>query len=159
MRKLITASIAAITIIALAGGAAASVNAKKPKLSGSVDNKGTAKAVDGAIEIALGDFFFDKTFIKAKAGETVTVTLDNESSTQHTFTIDKQDIDETLDVGDTFTVEVKLPANGKPVVGYCRFHKGSGMQFAFFSKAGKAGKKAKPADTTDDTSSPGGYGY
>ena len=158
MRKLIAASIAAITIVSLAGVAAASVPAKKPpvKLSGSVNNEGTTKAVDGAVEVSVGDFFFDPTFVKAPKGEVVSVTVTNDGGTQHTFTIDKQDIDETLNAGDTLTVEVTLPANGKPAVGYCRFHKGSGMQFAFFSKAGT---KAKTTDTTDSTGNQGGYGY
>ncbi len=157
MRKFIAASIAAITMLTVAGVAAASAPAKKPpvKLSGSVTNKGNAKAVDGTADMSVGDFFFDATFIKAPKGETVAVTVTNDGGTQHTFTIDKQDIDETLDPGASVTVDVTLPTSGKPAVGYCRFHAGSGMQFAFFSKAGT---KAKPKDA-DSGGSQGGYGY
>jgi hypothetical protein len=76
---------------------------------------------------------------------------------QHTFTIDSQDVDETIDPGKTVTVEVTVPKNGKAAAGYCRFHKSSGMQFAFFSKRG--GKAAKTTSTGGDDGSSGGYGY
>ena len=156
MRKTLVTLIAAIAVCGLVGPAAASTSAKKPpvKLSGKVTNKGTTKAVDGAVDMSASDFFFKSTFIKAPKGSTVTVTVENDGNTQHTFTIDKLDIDETLDPGAKVTVDVTLPANGKPLAGYCRIHKSLGMQFAFFSKAGG---KAK-ADPDSDGSS-GGYGY
>ncbi len=157
MRKLAAVGIAAVTMLTLGGAAGAATPAKKPpvKLSGDVTNKGIGAAVDGAADMAADDFFFKKTFIKSPAGQTVSVTITNEGSTQHTFTIDAQDIDEELSSGDTVTVDVEIPASGKPIAGYCRFHKSSGMQFAFFSKSG--GKAKSSSDNGGTTQ--GGYGY
>jgi plastocyanin len=158
MRKALVIFTALAAAVSIVGPAAASGPTKKKpvKLEGKVTNKGTGKAVDGQVEMKVDNFFFEDTFIKAKKGETVTVTITNEGGVQHTFTIDKQDIDETLDPGDSATIDVDVPANGKPVAGYCRFHKGSGMQFAFFSKSGG---KTRSEDSSDDGGSTGGYGY
>jgi hypothetical protein len=53
-------------------------------------------------------------------------------------------------------VDVEIPANGKPVPGYCAIHVGAGMKFAFFSKSGG---KARTEDKSDDDTPGGGYGY
>ncbi len=90
--------------------------------------------------------------MKAKAGSTVHVTVKNEGSAEHTFTIDKQDVDEQLAPGETVKVDVKIPSNGKSVAFYCRFHAGMGMQGALYSKGGGAAKSSSG-------SSGRGYGY
>lgn len=164
MRKSLVVIAAIAAAAAITAPAVASTAAKKKpvKLEGAVTNKGTGKAVDGAVEIEAGDFFFKKTFIKGTSGETVAVTIVNEGDVEHTFTIDDQDIDETLAVDDSVTVDVEIPANGKPVSGYCQFHRGSGMQFAFFTKSGgKSGSEGSTSTTGGSTgnTSPGGYGY
>jgi plastocyanin len=161
MRKPSVTILSLVIALCFAGPAlAATSTAKKPpvKLSGKVNKKGTGKVENGAVEIETGDFFFDDTYIRGTKGETVTVTVVNEGDVEHTFTIDSQDIDETIEVGGTITVEVKIPKNGKAAVGYCSFHKGSGMQFAFFSKKGS---KASTTSTTssDDGGDSGGFGY
>jgi plastocyanin len=158
MRKALVIFVALAAASSIAWPAAASQPAKKKpvKLEGKVNNKGTGKVVDGAVEMEADDFYFEDTFIKGAKGDTVTVTIKNEGSVQHTFTIDKQDISETLDPGDSATIEVEIPANGKPAAGYCRFHEGSGMKFAFFSKSGG---KARSEDSKDTGGSNGGYGY
>ena len=166
MRRLITPSIAAValtvaalTVPALAVGATTADSKKPPvKLSGTVINKGTKTVKGAAIKMDADEFYFRPTFVKAKAGATVAVTITNKGSAPHTFTIDAQDIDRDLDPGDKVTVDVTLPANGKPAVFYCRFHKASGMQGAFYSKAGAKASAQSTSDPT--TSSPGsGYGY
>lgn len=105
-------------------------------LSGTVNDHGT-KDVTGRdeLEVEQDDFYFNPTFIKAKPGSTLKVELTNEGDVQHTFTIDALNIDETLDKGASKAVTVKLPASGA-VAFYCRFHKGQGMQGAFFFNAG-----------------------
>jgi plastocyanin len=62
----------------------------------------------------------------------VSVKLENEGNTTHSFTIDDQDIDVDVQPGKTKTVTVEL-TNGKPVDFYCSFHRSSGMQGAFFT--------------------------
>jgi plastocyanin len=167
MRKALVIVVALTLAAGIALPAAASTGAKKKpvKLEGKVNNKGTEKVKDGAIEISADDFFFDATFIKGAKGETVAVTITNDGGVQHTFTIDSQDIDETIDPGDSVTVDVEVRANGKPAPGYCAIHLGEGMKFAFFSKSGgKARSEDKSddksdKDTSDDDTPTGGYGY
>jgi len=151
LRLAVVPLMVALAVAAVAAPAAA--KSKKPvKLSGSVNNKGIGTATSGQAQIELDNFFFKKTFLKATAG-TVTVQLENGGSVPHTFTIDAQNIDETLQPGDTKSVTVNVTA-GKPTAFYCRFHKGQGMQGAFFTKAGAVannGTKSSPGS--------GSYGY
>jgi plastocyanin len=140
-----------------AATAGASAPAKKPpvKLDGKVNNHGTKTVKGGAIEVETDDFYFNPTFIKAKAGETVSVTVKNEGSSSHTFTADDDSFDATVDPGKEKTVEVTITADGKPVAFHCDFHEGSGMKGAFFTKSGAS---AKSGGTKTSTSSGGGYG-
>jgi plastocyanin len=108
------------------------------KLDGTVNNKGTKVVKGASVQIEQGDLYFKPTFLKAKAGSTVKVTVKNEGDTDHTFTIDGQSIDESLSPGDSAKVAVTIPSNGKPVPFYCRFHVSSGMQGAFFTNSGGA---------------------
>jgi plastocyanin len=159
MRKLFVAGITTLALVGalvgLVGTASATSPAKaKPpvKLDGKVNNKGTKTVKGGTIEVEQDNYYFGPTFIKAKGGATVKVELKNEGSADHTFTIDDQSIDKTVSPGDTTTVDVAIPADGKPVNFYCRFHVASGMQGAFFTKSGG---KAKSTSSSDG----GGYGY
>ena len=153
-----------ITALALAGalvgpigtaGAASPAKAKPPvKLDGKVNNEGTKAVKGGSASIEVSDYYFEPTFLKAKAGTTVKVKLENKGSAQHTFTIDSQKIDKALSPGSTTTIDVDIPANGTPVNFYCRFHVSSGMQGAFFTKAGG---KATRTDSGSSSSGSGGY--
>jgi plastocyanin len=106
------------------------------KLAGTVTDHGTKDlSGDGELELELDDFYFGPTFIKAAPGATVKVELRNEGSAPHTFTVDALKIDKTVAAGEDASVSVKLPASGA-LAFYCRFHKGQGMQGAFFFTAG-----------------------
>ena len=62
-------------------------NAAAPvSLPGQTTNKGTGDATSGKIELEADDFYFNPTFIKVTPGSTVTLTLKNEGSVQHTTT-------------------------------------------------------------------------
>jgi plastocyanin len=156
MRKLLVVVVSAALALGLAGAAGASTAAKPPvKLKGDVNDKGTGVVKGGKAKLEADNFYFKKTFLKGKAGSTVSVEIKNDGTVAHTFTIDAQHIDKELQPGDSATVNVKIPKNGKPANFYCRFHVGSGMQGALFSTAGAtAGTKKKSTD-----SSGGGYGY
>jgi plastocyanin len=141
----------------LSGVAQASTAAKKApvKLSGKVNNKGTGATEGTKAELEADDYYFQDTFIKAPKGKTITVTLENEGSQQHNFSIDSQNVDKDVAAGKKITVKVKIPKNGKPVAVYCKFHKSLGMQMAFFSKAGTKAKST----STDSSGGSSGYNY
>jgi plastocyanin len=163
MRKSLVMGIAlclGIGMIGIAGTAGASAPAKKApvKLDGTVTNKGTKSAKKGAIEVEADDFYFKPTFIKAPKGTTVKVTVKNEGDAEHTFTADDGSFDEQVSPGQSVTVDVTVPADGKPLTFHCNFHGTMGMKGAFFSKAG-TGAGGTTKTTTDTKSSGGGYGY
>jgi plastocyanin len=177
MRKLVALTGAAVVATALVAGPALADMPTKSKppvtLPGKVTNKGTATVKKGKVTVEADDFYFKSTFLKAKSGTTVTVSLKNEGKTQHTFTIDALGIDQTLNPDQKAKVTVTLPASGATNF-YCRFHGPSGsnqgMQGAFFSKNGDTvttgGTAATPsssaptATTTASTSRSGmGSGY
>jgi plastocyanin len=174
-RMLVALTAAAVVATALVGGPALADVPTKSKppvtLQGKVNNKSTATVKKGKISVEADDFYFKPTFLKAKPGTTVTVSLKNDGKTQHTFTIDALGVDQTLNPDQKATVTVTLPASGAANF-YCRFHgptgTNQGMQGAFFSKNGdtvttggaaaaSAGSAPTPT-TTASTSSPGGMG-
>ena len=93
-------------------------------------------------------------FIKAKPGTEVEISLKNEGEALHTFTIDETKTNVELAAGETSSVKVTLPASGA-LAFYCSLNRGSGMQGAFSVSAAAAPSGA----TTTVASSGGGYGY
>jgi plastocyanin len=178
MRKLLALSGAMIAATAFAGGTAfadAPTKSKPPvTLQGKVTNKGTTTVKKGKVSVEIDDFYFKSTFLKAKPGTTVTVSLKNEGNTQHTFTIDALGVDQTLNPDQKATVTVTLPASGATNF-YCRFHgptaTNQGMQGAFFSQKGETvntggatsssepGASTPTATTAASSGSSGGMGY
>ena len=98
---------------------------------------GEGDATSGSIEVELEDFYIDPTFIKASPGAKVKLSLKNTGGAPHTFTSSALGVDETLQPGASKDVEVTMPASGATEF-HCRFHQSSGMQGAFFFKAGDA---------------------
>jgi plastocyanin len=161
---------------ATSGSSGSSSTAAAPvKLTGQVNNKGTEDATSmgmaPTVSITANDFNFQPTFVKVAPGATVTVSLKNAGSTEHTFTIDSLGINQTLQPGATAKVTVRVPATG--MVGFhCNFHVSMGMQGAFFTSAtGAAGSTGSGAtgagaattapstSATTSSGSSGGYGY
>jgi predicted lipoprotein with Yx(FWY)xxD motif/plastocyanin len=142
MRKV---SVLCVIVVALAApgraaGAATrhSVAAKsKPPvtLSGKVADHGTKSAKANKIVVVQRNDYFTPTFIKAKPGTTLTVTIKNQGTQEHTFTVPGQAIDADLTPGKKMTVQVSVPNTGA-LRFYCRFHGPLGMQGAIFTKAG-----------------------
>jgi len=111
-------------------------NAPAPvTLEGDVTNHGTEDLSGTELDLELDDFYFSPTFIKVAEGGTVTLHLTNEGEASHTFTIDSLGIDEEVAAGDSADVDVEVPDSGA-TAWYCRFHKGQGMQGAFFFNEG-----------------------
>jgi plastocyanin len=161
-------SIALATVIALAATGCAKDKTASPgdagkapvALSGTVNDHG-GKDISGKneVEVEQDDFYFNPTFVKAKPGSTVKVTLSNEGTVPHTFTIDALHVDQTIPKGEKKVVTVTLPSSGA-VAFYCKFHKGQGMQGAFYFNAGDSvgsgGGGTTPSGSSDDSG--GAYG-
>ncbi|HWD09985.1 MAG TPA: cupredoxin domain-containing protein [Actinomycetota bacterium] len=108
-------------------------------LPGAVINKGTADVAaagqNATVTITTGDDWFDPTFVKVAPGARLTVHLVDAGTVTHTFTIDGQHIDVVQDrKGQKDTVTVTMPADGKPVDFYCKYHQSAGMQGAFYTR-------------------------
>jgi plastocyanin len=136
LRRRTGAVAASALVLGLAGvvvvAAPASAKGKPPvQLEGKVNNKGTGTIKNGKVELEQDNYYFQKTFLKGTPGS-ITVELENEGNTQHSFTIDDQNIDKVVQPGKKATVTVTLAA-GQPVTFYCKFHQGLGMQGAFFT--------------------------
>jgi plastocyanin len=184
MRKLLVGvSVLAATVIPvalLAPGASASLagKAKPPiKLPGKVNVHGTATATGNTIEIDQHNYYFSPTFVKIPAGATsISVTIKNMGSTQHTFTVPAENIDLLLNPGES--MKTTLTINGPGAIAwYCKFHQTLGMQGGFYDKKGAKlissvanASTAGPVTPTTGTAattptthasggSSGGYGY
>jgi plastocyanin len=177
MRKLLVLSVAIATGAFATGTALAGTPTKANppvSLQGKVTNKGTKTVKNGKISIEADDFYFKPTFDKATPGSKVTVSLKNESDTQHSFTIPELGIDQTLAPGQKATMDVTMPASGATNF-FCRFHGPSGsnqgMQGAFYfrqhevvnpperetSPSAPTATSATPSATTGSGGGSGGY--
>jgi predicted lipoprotein with Yx(FWY)xxD motif len=148
VRKLLAggAMVALLSFQAGTGGATAATvhQAKAPvTLTGKVKDRGTKTVKGNKLTIDLYDFAFEPTYVKAKAGSTLTVTLKNEGKQQHTFSVPGQTVDVTLSPDQKMTVTLSVPTNGA-LLFYCRIHgptgtAGSlGMQGAIYSAKGQS---------------------
>jgi plastocyanin len=77
-------------------------------------------------DLSQNNFFFSPSTLSGTAGQKLTITVTNEGSVPHTFTIDSLNVDVTLNPGASQQVDVTFPQSGS-VQFYCRFHKTQGM--------------------------------
>lgn len=128
-------------------------------IAGVKANDHGTKAVEdnGKTEVELDDYYFEPTVLEGKAGEKVTLELKNEGSTEHTFTIDSQGVDQDVEPGDEAEVDVTIPKSGV-VSFYCKFHKSEGMAGAL-AVTGQEGGTGGMTDTDTTGGGGGGGGY
>ena len=126
-------------------------------IAGVQANDHGTKAVEdsGKTEVELDDFYFKPTVLEGKPGQKVTLELKNEGETEHTFTIDSQNVDQDLGPGEEAEVDVTIPKSGV-VSFYCKFHKSSGMAGALAVTGQEGGTGGM---TTDSTTTNEGNGY
>lgn len=152
-------------VIALLVSAAGCGSASKPpettapvKLPGTVTVNGQATLTGDkpSVTISAGDDVFAPTFLKATAGQIVSVEVKNTGEHAHTFTIDALKVDQLLAPGETkklaFTLPAALGANF-----YCKFHRPTGMQGAFYYTAGTTFGAEAPEPATTATDDPYRY--
>ena len=122
------------------------------------NDHGTKAAEDtGKTEVEMDDFYFSPTVLTGKPGQKVTLELKNEGNTEHSFTIDSQNVDQELGPGEEAEVDVTIPKSGV-VSFYCKFHKSSGMAGAL-AVTGQAGSTGGMDTGTTETNGGGGNGY
>ena len=160
MGKLLALAAAmAVLAVACGGDDSTDTTSTEPPLvdlGSAVTNHGTKDIGSSTkVDLELDDLYFSPTFIKAKPGTEVEISLKNEGEALHTFTIDGTKTNVELAAGQTSSVKVTLPASGA-LAFYCSLHRGSGMQGAFAVSAVAA---PSGATTTTVASSSGGYGY
>jgi plastocyanin len=114
----------------------------------------------GTTEIELDDYYFKPTVIQGKAGQKVKLELKNEGKVEHSFVVDSQGIDKTLQPGEDGKVTVKIPASGA-VSFYCKFHKSEGMAGALAVEGqGTGGSMPTTNSTTTNSTTTNSYkGY
>ena len=156
-KVLALAAAMALLAVSCGGDDSDSTSTEPPlvSLAGSVSNHGTKDLGTATkLEVELDDLYFSPTFIKAKPGTQVEISLKNEGDVKHTFTIDETSTNVELDKGQKSSVKVTLPASGA-LAFYCSIHIESGMQGAFSVSATTAAASGTP---TTVASSSGGYG-
>lgn len=168
MRRLLLTAVLAVGLVPLLAGCGSSSGGSSGTTTGNSSAAGTktiagVKANDhgsknveasGSSAVELDDYYFKPTVLQGKPGEKVTLELENEGKVEHTFTIDSQGIDKTLQPGSKAEVAVTIPHSGA-VSFYCKFHKSSGMAGAL-AVAGGTGGMTGTGTTTN--SGKGGYG-
>jgi plastocyanin len=128
------------------GGGGGQINA-----AGVQANDHGSKAASGETKVEIDDYYFEPTVLKGTPGQKVTLELDNEGSTEHTFTVDSQGVDQELQPGDEAKVTVTIPKSGA-ISFYCKFHKSEGMAGALVANG------SSPSSGSGGGSSGGGGG-
>ena len=80
---------------------------------------------DVALKVSVANYQFSPATVKVDSGEAIELTNTN-PQTPHTFTVDGEDIDVSLDPGSSTTVTIDLPPGTYPFE--CTFHSSMGMR-------------------------------
>ena len=117
----LVAAVAALVFVFAAGPVSAA--AKAPvKLGQKVNVKGTkdvSSKSSAKLDMELDDKYFAPTFIKAKAGEKITLEMENEGNLPHTFTSDGLAVDQQLDPGKSAKLTFTVPSDGQVFQFHC----------------------------------------
>ena len=109
-------------------GGGSSDNGSSAKIAGLTVNNHGQKDVTGqsAVTIEANNYYFEPSVLKGSAGQKVTLTIENSSSTQHNFSIESQNINKDLDGHAKVTTSITFPASGV-LSFFCEYHKSQGM--------------------------------
>ena len=100
-------------------------------IRGVEEQRGTDKVTT---TIAFGSYYYAPTYVRVDPGAKITVNLQNEGDSSHTFTVDSAKVDTWLKGGESGKVTLTMPDKGA-LRFYCDFH--STMAGAFFSEEGQ----------------------
>jgi plastocyanin len=112
------------------GTAGGSTSTATSTSSSSSEDSSGGNAVDVAgessVKMSAENFEFSPATLEGSGGQELTITLENEGSVPHNFSIDDEHIDVTLQPGQEKAIQVTFPKSGS-VEFYCSFHQSSGM--------------------------------
>ena len=89
---------------------------------------GTPTDVSGQSSTTMSaeNFFFSPSDLSGTAGQKLTISLTNNGSVPHNFSITDENVDVTLQPGESQDIKVTFPQSGS-VQFFCSFHQTSGM--------------------------------
>ena len=124
----------ALTFVAVAcgsGGGGGEEEGGTITVGGEKANDHGSKGVssEGQLDLELDDFYFEPTVLTGTAGESLTLHLENEGSTEHNFSVTDQGIDQDVQDGGNADVTVTFPDSGT-LVFFCKYHQDMGMRGA-----------------------------
>lgn len=112
----------AVMALGLVAAACSSNDSGSGGAGGSGGNGGSGGAGgSGTQAISIKDFAFHPADITGTAGATLAITVTNNDSTTHSFTLDDDSVSQDVEPGHTETVEVPLPDSGT-VGWHCKYH-------------------------------------
>jgi plastocyanin len=123
---------AAFVSVALLGAACSSSSstASPSAATGTTSATGSSDTADvsGQPTFAMSavDYSFSPSTLTGTAGQKLTITVRNDGTATHTFTIDSQHVDVEIPPGQSEDVTVTFPQSGS-VEFHCRFHVSLGM--------------------------------
>jgi plastocyanin len=90
------------------------------------DDKSSAAKSSGGKKVEAYDFRFDPKTLSAKVGQKMTLTVANEGTTEHNFSITSLHVDQDVEKGKDATVSF-TPTRGGTLQFFCEYHRGRGM--------------------------------
>jgi plastocyanin len=103
-----------------AGGAAVSALLLALAACGSSSSSGGSGS-GTPLTVTAADFRFSPTQLSAQPGETITVTLQNQGKTEHSFTLDSGNGSVDADPGESKTLTFTAPQSGT-LSFHCKYH-------------------------------------
>ena len=92
---------------------------------GDDDDSGSGNGGDGgdaqSVELTAANFTFDPTTIEAAPGQEIQVTLVNDDSAEHSFTVEDLDVEVEAEGGESTDVSFTAPDSGS-VEFHCEYH-------------------------------------
>jgi plastocyanin len=106
---------------ASSGGATLNINGQSANNHGTKDVSG-----GGSQDVEVDNNYFSPTVFTGHPGDKLTLTLSNESTTLHNFSVSEQNLDMDIAGGAKITATVTFPSSGT-LVFFCKYHRSSGM--------------------------------
>jgi plastocyanin len=123
--------VAALALVLAACGSSGSSGGSgggQQTIAGLSANDHGAKDVTGmaTLEVEADNYYFNPTVLKGSPGQQLTLEIKNETSTEHNFTLESQQLNKDISEGTTATVKLTFPASGT-LSFFCEYHKAKGM--------------------------------